>query len=54
MKYEVVYVGAAYKYVEVEADSPEEAVEIAESGNGQVTGLEYDGPWKFDFVQDYE
>ena len=52
MKYQVVYKSVEYLTLEVEADSPEEAVEVAANTDGGEFILDGIGSWDFDSIKD--
>lgn len=52
MKYRVMYKSTEYLYIDVEADSIEEAKEIAENTDGGEFIEDGVGDWKYDRVMD--
>ena len=52
MKYQVVYKSVERLILEVEAESPEEAMKIAANTDGGEFILDGIGSWDFDFIQD--
>ena len=52
MKYRVMYKSTEYVYIDVEADSIEEAKEIAENTDGGEFIEDDVGDWEYDSVMD--
>ena len=52
MKYRVMYKSTEYVYIDVEADSIEEAKEIAENTDGGEFSDDGVGDWEYDSVMD--
>ena len=52
MKYRVMYKSTDYLYIDVEADSMEEAIEIAENTDGGEFIEDGVGDWEYDRIMD--
>ena len=52
MKYRVMYKSTEYLYIDVEADSIEEAIEIAENTDGGEFIEDGVGDWEYDRTMD--